>query len=117
MNNHIPVFARFQWLNHPRVRKILEPHFRYKGRGRRGYDKTTLFLWLIYKQLYGCSYRDLESVSGIDHSTFIKFRGRMKKRMPFLFGRLVSRALSRLKKLDLIIDSSFVETYSRHNEE
>jgi hypothetical protein len=117
MHNHIPVFARYQWLNHPRVRRVLDPHFRYKGKGRRGYDKTTLFLWLIYKQLYGCSYRDLESVSGIDYSTFIKFRSRMKRRMPVLFGNLVSKALSRIKRLNLILDSSFVETYSGRDEE
>lgn len=117
MEYTIPVFARFQWLNHPLVRKVLEPHFRYQGKGRRGYDKTTLFLWLIYKQLYGCSYRDLESVSGIDHSTFIKFRARMKKRMPVLFVSLVSKVLSRVKKLNLILDSSFVETYSKRDEE
>src|ERR1700722_17640564 len=114
---HIPAWARFQWLNHPRLRRVLEPHFRYKGKGRRGYDKTTLFLWLMYKQLHRCTYRDLESVSGIDYSTFIKFRARTKKRLPYLFGALTHLARIRLPRLNLIIDSSFVETYSKHDEE
>lgn len=43
---------------------------------RRGYDKVLMFRWLMYRQVMGCSYRDLESMTGIDHSTFIKFRKR-----------------------------------------
>lgn len=117
MHQHIPAYARFQWLNALKVRKVLSPFFRYRGRGRRGYDKTTLFLWLAYKQLHhGCSYRDLESMSGIDHTTFIKFRARLKDRLPHLFGSLVARTLNTMNRLDLILDSSFVETYSRHDE-
>ncbi len=87
MSHHIPVYARFQWLNHPLVAKLVRPFFRYQGRGRRGYDKVDLFLWLCYHQLMGCSYRDLESMTGIDYSTFIKFRGRLKRTLPSLLGK------------------------------
>src|SRR3989344_6437040 len=113
---HIPAFARFQWINHPLVRRRLAPYFRYKGVGRRGYNKVTLFLWLLYKQTHRCTYRDLESVSSIDYSTFIKFRARTKRRIPHLFGALASCVMKQLKKPHLLLDSSFVETYSGHDE-
>lgn len=117
MVNHIPVYARFQWLNHPLIRKLTRPFFRYRGVGRRGYDKTELFLWLCYKQLMGCSYRDLESMTGIDYTTFIKFRGRLKETLPALLDSLTERVLRGMHSLNLILDSSFVETYSRHDED
>lgn len=117
MDDHIPTYARFQWLNHPILRKTLAPFFRYQGKGWRGYDKTTLFLWLAYKQLMGCSYRDLESVTGIDHTRPSSSFGLVSQsRLPHLFGSLVSKTLAHISSLDLILDSSFVETYSGHNE-
>lgn len=118
MYEHIPAYARFQWLNSTILVKTLRPFFRYAGTGRRGYDKVTLVRWLMYKQVMGCSYRDLESVSGIDHTTFIKFRKRLAQRgvLAYLFERLASRTVRKRKKLDLILDSSFVETYSTHDE-
>lgn len=116
MVNHIPTYARFQWLNHPFVRRLVRPFFRYRG-GRRGYDKTTLFLWLCYKQVMGCSYRDLESITHVDYSTFIKFRGRLKHTLPSLLDSLTERVLQGIRSLNLIIDSSFVETYSKRDED
>lgn len=117
MSHHIPVYARFQWLNHPLITKLVRPFFKYRGRGRRGYDKTELFLWLCYHQLMGCSYRDLQSITGIDYSTFIKFRGRLKRTLPTLLNSLTVRVLKLLPRLRLILDSSFVETYSKHDED
>jgi hypothetical protein len=38
---------------------------------------VTMFLWLMYKKVMQCSYRDLESITGIEYSTFIKFRKRL----------------------------------------
>lgn len=119
MHQRIPAYARFQWLNHPLLRKLLSPSFRYCGTGRRGHDKVTMVLWLMYKKLHGCSYRDLESMSGIDYTTFIKFNTRLKKVLwfPKLFERLVGKVLASRGILNLILDSSFVETYSKHDEE
>lgn len=119
MQKHIPVFARFQWINSPVVHNVLKPFLRYSGNGRRGYDKVLLVRWLMYKQLMGCSYRDLESVSGVDHTTFIKFRRRMEVCEWFvrLFARLTKRLMATRDQLDLILDSSFVETYSKRNED
>ena len=116
--HNIQTYARFQWINQPRVAHLLEVAFPYSGRGRRGYDGALLFRWLMYKQLMGCTYRDLESMSGIDYSTFIKFRRRLQQeqrceQLLLLLAQVM--AISR-KRLDTVIDSSFVETYSRHDE-
>ena len=118
MKNNIPVYARFQWLNHGKVAQVVEKFLPKHKRGRKGYDKVQMFLWLMYKQLMNCSYRDLESMTGIDYSTFIKFRNRLQNTNWFekTFKYLSSSIASQLNILNLILDSSFVETYSKHEE-
>jgi hypothetical protein len=115
----IPTYVRFQWINHPTVSIVLSHFLKPPTRGRKGYDKVLLFRWLMYKQLMGCSYRDLESMSGIDYSTFIKFRKRLKQRKEFtrIFNLLASVIAMHLTAITAILDSSFVETYSRHDEQ
>ena len=120
MSHHpIPVFARFQWLNHPRVTHILSTFLKPPRRGRKGYDKVLMFRWLIYRQLMGCSYRDLESMSDIDHSTFVKFRKRLLRERWFsrVFSLLTTGIAASRPKIIAILDSSFVETYSGHDED
>ena len=116
--NHIPTYARFQWLNHPTVNKVLKRFMKPNTRGRKGYDKIYMFSWLMYKQLMGCTYRDLESMTGIDYSTFIKFRRRLSTQGWFsdTFSVLSSFVGKYLNGISLILDSSFVETYSKHQE-
>ena len=116
--NPIPVYARFQWMNNPTVRKTLSKFLGANPRGRKGYDKVIMFCWLMYRQVQGCSYRDLESMSGIDHSTFVKFRQRLIKKLwfPVIFKTLVSWIVKNRERLNLIVDSSFVETYSGKDE-
>lgn len=116
--NHIPTYARFQWINHPKVISILSHLLKPPKRGRKGYDKVIMFRWLMYRQVMGCSYRDLESMTGIDHTTFIKFRHRLMRQgwFPRVFKFLTVRIASRLEAITAIIDSSFVETYSGHDE-
>ena len=116
--NTIPVFARFQWLNHPRVENILSKFLKSPERGRKGYDKVLMFKWLIYKHLMRCSYRDLESMTDIDYSTFIKFRQRLLlthwfSKVFHLFSSIIARNIG---SITAIVDSSFVETYSKHDE-
>lgn len=115
---HIPAFARFQWLNHPQVVNILSRFLRPRGKGRKGYDKVWLLRLLIYKQLMRCTYRDLESMTGVDYSTFIKFRKRLSLRRWFsaVFAALVKRIAAKKGRINLVLDSSFVETYSKHEE-
>lgn len=116
----IPSFPRFQWLNHPKVIGILAGFLQPPKKGRKGYDKALMFRWLIWKQLMSCSYRDLEGISGgIDYSTFIKFRQRLISRRWFAkaFKVLGFAIASQCKSLFLLLDSSFVETYSRRKEQ
>jgi IS5 family transposase len=77
-----------------------------------------MFRWLIWKQLMSCSYRDLEGMSGIDYSTFIKFRKRLIAKQWFarVFNQLSSSIVSGVKPLFFVLDSSFVETYSKNKE-
>ena len=116
--NHIPTYARFQWLNHESVKKVLTRFLKPNARGRKGYDKIYMFSWLMYKQLMCCTYRDLESMTGIDYSTFIKFRRRLSTQGWFsgTFTVLSSFVSKYLNGISLILDSSFVETYSKQDE-
>ncbi len=114
---HIPIFTRFQWLNHPGVVRLLASFLKLSSRGRKGYNKVLLLRWLMYKQLVRCSYRDLESITHIDYSTFIKFRKRLISQNWFLQTfEHVTLILTPKKSSLLIIDSSFVETYSQCHE-
>lgn len=65
-----------------------------------------------------CSYRDLEGMSGIDYSTFIKFRKRLINTFwfPRVFRTLTNWIASKTNSLFFILDSSFVETYSKKKE-
>ena len=119
----IPVYARFQWLNNPIVINTLELFLKPNTRGRKGYDKVWMFRLLIYKQLMGCSYRDLESVSAnlgkkINYSTFIKFKKRLKDKFWFknIFEILSQGIAVILPSITALIDSTFVETYSGYDE-
>ena len=71
------------------------------------------------KHLLGWSYRDLEGVTGIHHTTFIKFRKRLMHTLWFskVFKLLASQVVAGQKKLNLIVDSSFAETYSKKKEQ
>jgi IS5 family transposase len=114
---HIPVFARFQWLNNERIFSLVARAFPYAGTGRRGYNPTLLLRWLLYKHGVGCTYRDVESMSGIHHTTLIKFRRKLQSQgqLERLFQAIV-QAITKGRDLTLIIDSSFVEQYARQRE-
>ena len=117
--HHIPVYARFQWLNHPQVITFLSRFCQPPRRGRKGYDKVWLLRWLLYKHLVGCSYRDLESMSGADYSTFIKFRKRLISTNWFarVFKTFTAGLTAKASRLHLILDSSFVEAYGGEEEQ
>lgn len=116
---HIPVYARFQWLNHPQVITFLSRFLAPPEKGRKGYDKVWLFRLLIFKHLMGCSYRDLESVSGVDYTTFIKFRKRLISTNWFarVFRTFTAGLTAQTKRLHLILDSSFIEAYAGEDEQ
>lgn len=110
----MPVWARFQWINDDRIVSLLLEALPYAGTGRRGFGKAVLFRWLLYKQCHGCTYRDLESISDIDYTTFIKFRHSLKQSgwLEYMF-QLMTAVIVQGKRLKLITDSSFVEQYAR----
>ena len=113
----IPCYERFQWLNTRVVTDTLARFLKPKpeAKGRKGYDKIQMFQWLMYKQLMNCTYRDLESMTHIDYSTFIKFRKRLMQKLwfPRIFKQLTKQIILQRKSLTLIIDSSFVESFSK----
>ncbi len=96
------------------LRRFLVP----KKKGRKGYGSVLLCRWLMAKWCMRMTYRDLESMSGIDYSTFIKFRKRLMASaiLPEIFASLRDALVANLDMLNLIIDSSFVQTYSKHHE-
>ncbi len=114
---HIPNCDRFQWINNNKIIKLLATALPYAGTGRRGYGKTTLLRWLIYKQRSGCTYRDLESLSNIDYSTFIKFRRKLhvNRWLEYCFN-IIAQTSAQDRKLTLVVDSSFVEQYAKRQE-
>jgi hypothetical protein len=116
---HIPCLTKMKWLNHPKVQETLGRFLKPKPRGRKGYGKILLFLWLVWKQISGCTYRDLECLAGgIDHSTFIKFKRSLVKEkwFPKVFEHLAKWLVSRMSSLGLALDSTFVPTYSGKHE-
>lgn len=115
----IPIYGRFQWVNNEATNKILSKFLKPPNKGRRGYNKVQMFKWLIYKQVTSCSYRDLETMTSIDYSTFIKFRQKLIKQLwfPTIFKKLMDNITNNLEELTLILDSSFIQTYSKHDEQ
>ncbi len=115
LDNRIPCYQRFQWLNTDTVVNLLNKFTKPNKCGRKGYDKVWMLQWLIYKQFTRCTYRDLESMTGIDYSTFIKFRKRLMLKHWFekVFKKLIERIIEKQDTLVAIIDSSFVESFSK----
>ena len=113
----IPVWEGFQWINDRKIVELLLTALPYAGTGRRGYTKARLVQWLLYRQCHGCTYRDLESMSKIDYSTFIKCRQQIKGNgwLEYIFQTLAHTIASQ-RKLTLLSDSSFVEQYARKKE-
>jgi hypothetical protein len=111
----IPCYQRFQWLNSDIVTNVLARFLKPNTKGRKGYDKIQMFQWLMYKQFTRCTYRDLESMTDIDYSTFIKFRKRLALKAWFekTFKKLIEQVVAGQDVLLPIVDSSFVESFSK----
>lgn len=94
---------------------------RKKKFGRHGWDYSQVFKYLLIKQACNLTYRDLEAASGIHYSTLAKARATFAKKGAFLkfFRYLVRQLISRgaIACEYVAVDGSFVETYSKRNEE
>src|SRR5216684_9160321 len=57
----------------PLVKKLCEktPSEKFIG-GRNGYDKETLFGWLLIKKVTNWDYRTIASMAGVSHPTLIR---------------------------------------------
>ncbi len=115
LTHRIPCYQRFQWLDSELVVNIFTQFLKPNRKGRKGYDKIWMFQWLMYKQFTRCTYRDLESMTGIDYSTFIKFRKRLILKAWFekVFEKLIKTVVGKQDTLIGILDSSFVESFSK----
>ncbi|MCL5411572.1 MAG: hypothetical protein M1150_02435 [Patescibacteria group bacterium] len=79
---HCP--KRIQYLlsfSSPFLKRIV----RKKKHGRHGHDHCLIFTYFLIKQATNLTYRDLEEITGIDNSTFVKARKKFKERKVLSF--------------------------------
>ena len=88
--------------------------------GRPGYDKQTLFGWLLVKKVTNWSYRDIASMAGVSHPTLMRANQLFLEKR--IYERVLRQLLAKAYKQHLIkgtfvaMDSSFVHTFSKHGE-
>lgn len=98
---------------------ILLPRKPFVG-GRVGYDKQTLFVWLLMKKILGWDYRTVGDMAGMAHTTLIRANDKFSKAkvyqkfLVYLVKQAYKRGLITGEKVAL--DSSFVKTYSGKEE-
>ncbi len=88
--------------------------------GRIGYDKQILFVWLLIKKIMGWDYRTVAEMAGVSHTTLIRANNKFSKAgvyQKFLIN-LIKQAYKEklIKREKVALDSSFVKTYSGHEE-
>src|SRR5260221_9766820 len=105
----------------PLVKKLCEKSLseRFIG-GRKGYDKETLFGWLLIKKVTNCDYRTIASMASVSHPTLIRANDLFLKK--HLYEKVMVSLVKRAYKKGLIrgeyvaMDSSFVHTFSKRGE-
>lgn len=105
----------------PLVRKLTRKTERglFVG-GRKGYDKETLFVWLLIKKVTNWDYRTIASMAGVSHPTLIRANELFLKRR--IYEKVFAHLISKAKRKGLIegrfiaLDSSFVHTFSKRGE-
>ncbi len=89
--------------------------------GRIGYDKQILFIWLLIKKVMGWDYRTVGEMAGVAHTTLV--RGNSKFSMVGAYQKFLVYLVKIAYRESLIsaklvaLDSSFVKTYSGHEED
>lgn len=88
--------------------------------GRPGYDKETLFGWLLVKKVMHWGYETIASMAGVSHPTLIRANKYFLERGIYqkVFTDLVKRAYRKglINGRYVAMDSSFVETFSKREE-
>lgn len=88
--------------------------------GRNGYDKETLFGWLLIKKVTNWDYRTIASMASVSHPTLIRANDLFLKK--HLYEKVMISLVKQAYKQGLIkgtfiaMDSSFVHTFSRRGE-
>ncbi|MEK6921224.1 MAG: transposase, partial [Nanoarchaeota archaeon] len=88
--------------------------------GRPGYDKETLFSWLLIKKVTNWDYRTIASMAGVTHPTLIRANDLFLKK--HLYEKVMVSLVKQAYKQGLIkgkfvaMDSSFVHTFSKQGE-
>lgn len=88
--------------------------------GRNGYDKETLFGWLLVKKVTNWSYRTIASMAGVSHPTLMRANKLFLEKGIYhkVFVDLVKKAYREglIKGTFVAMDSSFVATFSKKEE-
>ncbi len=88
--------------------------------GRPGYDKETLFSWLLVKKVTNWDYRTIASMAGVSHPTLIRANDFFLKKK--IYEKMLVSFVKKAYKQGLLhgryiaMDSSFVHTFSKHGE-
>ncbi len=88
--------------------------------GRNGYEKETLFGWLLIKKVTNWDYRTIASMAGVSHPTLIRANDLFLRKN--LYEKVLISLIKQAYKKQLIkgkyvaMDSSFVHTFSRKGE-
>jgi hypothetical protein len=97
--------------------KTLSEHF---VGGRPGYDKETLFGWLLVKKVTHWGYETIASMAGVSHPTLIRANEFFLRKNIYqkVFVSLVKQAYKKglIQGKFVALDSSFVKTFSTKEE-
>src|SRR3989344_163379 len=115
---------KVQYLLHfsfPLVKKLCEKTAveQFVG-GRSGYDKETLFCWLLIKKVTNWDYRTIASMAGVSHPTLIRANDLFLKKQ--VYEEVMISLVKQAYRNGLIegeyaaMDSSFVHTFSKKGE-
>lgn len=105
----------------PEVKKLCEKTKteQYVG-GRPGYDKETLFMWLLVKKVTNWDYRTIASMAGVSHPTLIRANQKFLEKGIYekVLKKLIRAGVTRgkINGKHVAIDSSFVHTFSKKGE-
>jgi len=105
----------------PLVSELCEKSFAEKFiGGRRGYDKETLFGWLLIKKVTNWDYRTIASMAGVSHPTLLRANDLFLRKHVYekVMVSLVKQAYKQgcIKGIYVAMDSSFVHTFSQKGE-
>jgi transposase len=88
--------------------------------GRPGYDRETLFGWLLVKKVTNWDYRTIASMAGVSHPTLIRANDLFLRKGIYdkIFVDLVKKAYKQgiIRGKYVAMDSSFVKTFSKKEE-